>query len=47
VLVCTCVTSKKDMWIICAKVRVGTKEPFRLREIEISKDREVTQNLLR
>jgi hypothetical protein len=47
VLVRTGVNSKKDLWIICVKVPVGTKEPFRVKEIEISNDREVTQNLLR
>jgi hypothetical protein len=47
VLVRTGVTSKKDLWLYVLKVPVGTKEPFRLKGIERSKDREVKQNLLR
>jgi hypothetical protein len=42
VLVCTGVTSKKDLWLYVLKVPVGTKEPFWLKGIERSKDREVT-----
>jgi hypothetical protein len=41
VLVRTGVTSKKGHVVICVKVPVGTKEPFRLKGTERSKYREV------